>query len=81
MLPHERTTPDSTDRLELTRATEANLSPVWGLSLAGGLTRALAEPAEPLGCVAEDGSNIESSASPIPTGSLLSKSCSRPTTC
>jgi uncharacterized protein (DUF1015 family) len=56
VLPHERTTPkDSTDRLELTRATEANLSPVWGLSLAGGLTSVLAEPAEPLGCVAEDG--------------------------
>jgi uncharacterized protein (DUF1015 family) len=55
VLPHERTTPkDSTDRLELTRATEANLSPVWGLSLATGLTRLLAEPAEPLGCVAED---------------------------
>jgi uncharacterized protein (DUF1015 family) len=56
VLPHERTTPkDSTDRLELTRATEANLSPVWGLSLASGLTGLLAEPAEPLGCVAEDG--------------------------
>ena len=42
VLPHERTTPKaSTDRLDLTRATEANLSPVWGLSLAGGLTAAL----------------------------------------
>jgi uncharacterized protein (DUF1015 family) len=56
VLPHERTTPkDSTDRLELTRATEANLSPVWGLSLARGLTDLLSEPAEPIGCVAEDG--------------------------
>jgi uncharacterized protein (DUF1015 family) len=56
VLPHERTTPkDSTDRLELTRATEANLSPVWGLSLASGLTSVLAEPAEPVGCVAEHG--------------------------
>ena len=35
VLPHERTTPKaSTDRLDLTRATDANLSPVWGLSLA-----------------------------------------------
>ncbi len=35
VLPHERTTPKaSTDRLDLTRATAANLSPVWGLSLA-----------------------------------------------
>ena len=50
VLPHERTTPkDSTDRLELTRATEANLSPVWGLSLASGLADLLAEPGEPVG--------------------------------
>ena len=56
VLPHERTTPkDSTDRLELTRATRANLSPVWGLSLASGLTALLAEPAEPVGRVVEDG--------------------------
>ena len=35
VLPHERTTPKaSTDRLDLTRATRTNLSPVWGLSLA-----------------------------------------------
>ena len=34
VLPHERTTAKaSTDRLDLTRATVANLSPVWGLSL------------------------------------------------
>jgi uncharacterized protein (DUF1015 family) len=56
VLPHERTTPkDSTDRLELTRATRANLSPVWGLSLASGLTALLAEPGEPVGRVVEDG--------------------------
>lgn len=56
VLPHERTTPkDSTDRLELTRATRANLSPVWALSLAGGLTALLAEPGEPVGAVVADG--------------------------
>ena len=56
VLPHERTTPkDSTDRLELTRATRANLSPVWGLSLASGLTALLAEPGEPVGRVRQDG--------------------------
>jgi len=56
VLPHERTTPkDSTDRLELTRATRANLSPVWGLSLAPGLAALLAEPGEPVGRVVEDG--------------------------
>jgi uncharacterized protein (DUF1015 family) len=55
VLPHERTTPKaSTDRLDLTRATEANLSPIWGLSLAGGLTDLLAEPAELLAVVKDD---------------------------
>ena len=56
VLPHERTTPKaSTDRLDLTRATDANLSPVWGLSLATGLTALLAEPGEPVGAVTVDG--------------------------
>ncbi|WP_342372206.1 DUF1015 domain-containing protein [Propioniciclava soli] len=56
VLPHERTTPKAkTDRLDLTRATGANLSPVWGLSLARGLTAALAEPGEPVGTLVVDG--------------------------
>jgi uncharacterized protein (DUF1015 family) len=56
VLPHERTTPKaSTDRLDLTRATEANLSPVWGLSLARGLTSLLAAPGEPIASVSVDG--------------------------
>ena len=56
VLPHERTTPKaSTDRLDLTRATTANLSPVWGLSLASGLTELLDEPGEPVGAVTVDG--------------------------
>ncbi|MBA3529371.1 MAG: DUF1015 domain-containing protein, partial [Propionibacteriaceae bacterium] len=56
VLPHERTTPKaSTDRLELTRATRANLSPVWGLSLATGLSEALAEPGELVGKVVDAG--------------------------
>jgi len=55
VLPHERTTPKaSTDRLDLTRATEANLSPIWGLSLAIGLTELLLVPGEPLGSVVDD---------------------------
>ena len=50
VLPHERTTPKAkTDRLQLTRATRANLSPVWGLSLADGLTKALTERGEEVG--------------------------------
>ncbi|MBK8463844.1 MAG: DUF1015 domain-containing protein [Nigerium sp.] len=56
VLPHERTTPKAkTDRLDLTRATAVNLSPVWGLSLAHGLTDALREPGEPLGSLVVDG--------------------------
>ena len=56
VLPHERTTPQaSTDRLDLTRATAANLSPVWGLSLSTGLTELLAEPGEVLGAVMDAG--------------------------
>ena len=56
VLPHERVTPKaSTDRLDLTRATQANLSPVWGLSLASGLTALLAEAGEPIASVSVDG--------------------------
>ena len=55
VLPHERTTPKArTDRLDLTRATEANLSAIWGLSLAAGLSSVLAEPGEPLGELVDD---------------------------
>ncbi|MCL2802395.1 MAG: DUF1015 domain-containing protein [Micrococcales bacterium] len=56
VLPHERTTPKATtDRLDLMRATAANTSPVWGLSLASGLAAALQAPAEPLGGVEIEG--------------------------
>jgi uncharacterized protein (DUF1015 family) len=57
VLPHERTTPKAkTDRLDLTRATNTNLSPVWGLSLTPGLTDALVAPAELVAeCTDEDG--------------------------
>lgn len=56
VLPHERTTPKaSTDRLDLTRAANANLSPVWGLSLAPGLTALLAAPGDEVGSIVVDG--------------------------
>lgn len=56
VLPHERTTAKaSTDRLDLTRATVANLSPVWGLSLSSGLTQLLADPGEAVGTVTDEG--------------------------
>ena len=42
VLPHEHTTPKArSDRLDLLRATTANLSPIWGLSLADGLSKLL----------------------------------------
>ena len=47
VLPHERTMgKPKDDRLNLMRATRANLSPIWGLSLARGLS-ALCEVAGP----------------------------------
>lgn len=49
VLPHERTTPRArSDRLELLRATRANLSPIWGLSLAPGLSGLCELPGGPL---------------------------------
>jgi uncharacterized protein (DUF1015 family) len=42
VMPHERTLPKAkTDRLELLRATRANLDPIWGLSPAAGLSSLL----------------------------------------
>jgi len=39
ILPHEQTMPKpKSDRLDLLRATRANLSPIWGLSMTRGLT-------------------------------------------
>lgn len=57
VLPHEQTTPKAkSDRLDLMRATRANLSPVWGLSLTPGLSALLTEPGDETGrLVDEDG--------------------------
>jgi uncharacterized protein (DUF1015 family) len=72
VLPHERTTPKaSTDRLDLTRATHTNLSPVWGLSLAAGLTEVLAAPGEPVGSVTVDG--VEHSVERVTDGARLAE--------
>lgn len=51
VLPHEQTTPKAhSDRLQLLRSTRANLSAIWGLSLAGGLSALIdLDAAEPLG--------------------------------
>ena len=48
ILPHEETTPKAkTDRLELLRATRANLSPIWGLTPAQGLNKLTDPPEHP----------------------------------
>jgi uncharacterized protein (DUF1015 family) len=58
ILPHERTTPKArSDRLELLRACRANLSAIWGLSLAKGLTDLLPVDAEPVADV-DDGEGV-----------------------
>ena len=58
ILPHEQTTPKArSDRLELLRACRANLSAIWGLSLAKGLTDLLPVDAEPVADV-DDGDGV-----------------------
>jgi uncharacterized protein (DUF1015 family) len=48
VLPHEQTTKKAkSDRLDLLRATHANLSPIWGLSLAKGLAELCVPAGEP----------------------------------
>ena len=56
ILPHEQTLPKpKSDRLDLLRATRANLSPIWGLSMATGVT-ATFDPTddEPVGDAYDD---------------------------
>ena len=56
VVPHEQTIrKDIGDRLNLLRACHANLSPIWGLSLTEGLTKAY-EPLGPPGRTATDDS-------------------------
>ncbi len=55
ILPHEHTTPKArSDRLDLLRATAANLSPIWGLSLTDGLSDLLEVGGAPLAAWTDD---------------------------
>ena len=55
ILPHEHTTPKAkSDRLDLLRSCRANLSAIWGLSLAKGLTDLLPVDGPPLADVVDD---------------------------
>ena len=81
VLPHERTTPKAkTDRLDLTRATLTNLSPVWGLSLAAGLSELLVESGEPVGSVTVDGvtHSVERVSDPSRVAAISAKVGSEP---
>lgn len=82
VLPHERTTPKAkTDRLDLTRATQANLSPVWGLSLSEGLTELLMPAGDVVAsCIDEDGVHhvIERITDPIRINNISHTVASQP---
>jgi uncharacterized protein (DUF1015 family) len=55
ILPHEHTTPKAkSDRLDMLRSCRANLSAIWGLSLAKGLTDLLLVDAEPTAEAVDD---------------------------
>ena len=55
VLPHEETLPKAkSDRLELLGATRVNLSPIWGLSLAAGLTALLDTDRVPTAAATDD---------------------------
>lgn len=76
VLPHERTTPKAkTDRLDLTRATSCNLSAVWGLSLAEGLTGLLERGGRPMGSVLSEG--VEHSFERIDDEDHIGEICAR----
>ena len=74
ILPHEHTTPKAkSDRLNLLRATRANLSPMWGLSPAPGLSQLLDLDEAASGLVdLATASSTPSGASPTRTGSMPS---------
>ena len=61
VLPHEQTTPKAkSDRLRLLRSCRANLSAIWCLSLASGLTKLLQREDEPISTwTASDGTRHE----------------------
>jgi uncharacterized protein (DUF1015 family) len=67
VLPHERTMPKPRgDRLELLRATRANLDPVWVLSMAPGLSDLLALAHVPASASCIDADGVEHCLVPLP---------------
>ena len=71
VLPHEQTTPKAkSDRLEMLRSCEANLSAVWGLSTAEGLS-ALCEPPGPPVAAWTDGEGVHHRLWPITQAGVI----------
>jgi uncharacterized protein (DUF1015 family) len=67
VLPHERTMPKPRgDRLELLRATRANLDPVWMLSMAPGLSDLLGGAESPASASCIDADGVEHCLVPLP---------------
>ena len=67
VLPHERTMPKPRgDRLELLRATRANLDPVWMLSMAPGLSELLAPAGPPPAATCIGADAVEHCLVPLP---------------
>ena len=84
ILPHEQTTPKAkTDRLELLRATRANLSPIWGLTPAAGLAACCPPPGHPAEHAVDLGPGRPTSCgrSPTPTRSRPSEPWWSPSRC
>jgi uncharacterized protein (DUF1015 family) len=55
LLPHEHTTPKAKDdRLNLLRACKTNVSPIWGLAPAAGLSALLEPDGAPIGVATDD---------------------------
>ncbi len=78
VLPHERTMPKPKgDRLDLLRATATNTSPIWGLSLAEGLTSACdaATGGRPAALAATDDDGVNHELWPVSDPQAISAIC------
>ncbi|MHB8264291.1 MAG: DUF1015 family protein [Acidimicrobiales bacterium] len=77
ILPHEETIPkDKSDRLELLRHCRANISPIWGLSLAPGLAALYTpSPSVPLVAKAMDDESVLHELWKISDGAAIEEIC------
>jgi uncharacterized protein (DUF1015 family) len=82
VLPHEQTTKKAkSDRLDLLRSTHANLSPIWGLSLAKGLAELTTPEGEPDAAATDPDGVVHELwrvADPVRIGQLVERVTSEP---